>query len=114
MLDGLGFPLSGRMCSRRRGTTVPTAREWRQRDRDEADATVLRRAAAFLREDPGRGHYAGLACDEDALALAALLDVLAADIAHVDPAVRWQAVEACRVVLGETMNDPHRRRTRRR
>jgi hypothetical protein len=114
MLDGLGFPLSGRRCSRRRGKTVPTAREWRQYDRDRADATVLHRAAAFLREDPGRGRYAGLSCDEDAAALAALLDVLAAGIAHLDPGVRWQAVESCRVLLGETMTDPHRRRTRRR
>ena len=93
---------------------MPTARQWRQYDRDRADATVLRRAATFLREDPGRGRYAGLSCDEDAAALAALLDVLAAGIAHLDPGVRWQAVESCRVLLGETMTDPHRRRTRRR
>ena len=91
-----------------------TAREWHQYDRDQADAAILRRAAAFLREDPRRGQYAGLSRDADAVAVAALLDVLAAQITHLDPGVRWQAVESCRMVLGETMADPHRRRTRRR
>src|SRR4051812_34996740 len=75
ILDGLGFPLSGPARSRRKGNAVPTARQWRQYDRDKADATVLRRAATFLREDPGRARYAGLARDEDAVALAALLDL---------------------------------------
>jgi hypothetical protein len=46
--------------------------------------------------------------------MAALLDVLAAEIAYLDCAVRWQAVESCKVLLGETMADLHRRRTRRR
>src|SRR3954471_4820414 len=114
MLDGLGFPLSGPARSRRKGNAVPTARQWRQYDRDKADATVLRRAATFLREDPGRARYAGLARDEDAVALAALLDLLAAEIAHLDTAVRWQSVESCRVLLGETMANPRTRRTRRR
>jgi hypothetical protein len=114
MLDELGFPLSGPACSRRKGNTVPTARQWRQYDRDQADATILRRAATFLREDPGRARYAGLSCDQDAVALAALLDVLATEIAHLHSGVRWQAVESCRVVLGETMANPRIRRTRRR
>lgn len=113
MLDGLGFPLIGLALSRRKGA-VPTARQWRQHDRDQADAAVLRRAATFLREDPGRARYAGLFCDEDALALAALLDILATEIAHLDSGVRWQAVESCRVVLGETMANSRIRRTRRR
>jgi hypothetical protein len=41
MLDELGFPLSGPACSRRKGNTVPTARQWRQYDRDQADAEQL-------------------------------------------------------------------------
>jgi hypothetical protein len=86
----------------------------RQYDRDQADATILRRAATFLREDPGRARYAGLSCDQDAVALAALLDVLVTEIAHLHSGVRWQAVESCRVVLGETMANPRIRRTRRR
>jgi hypothetical protein len=64
---------------------------------------MLRRAATFLREDPDRAHY-GRSCDQDALALAAMLDVLATEIAHLDSGVRWQTVESCRVVLGGT---PH-------
>ena len=84
--------------------TVPASRQRRQYDRDHCDATVLRRTAAFLRENPSRGRYAGLSRDDDAVALAALLVVLAAEITHIDPGVRWQAVESCRVVLGETRN----------
>ena len=57
---------------------------------------------------------AGLARTEDAHALAVLLDVLAAELPYLDSAVRWQTVEACRLLLGETMADPHKRRTRRR
>jgi hypothetical protein len=93
---------------------VPIAREWRQYDRDQADATVLRRAAVFLREDAARAHYAGLSCGEDAAALAVLLDILAAEIGHLDSGVRRQAVESCRTLLGETMANPRVRRTRRR
>lgn len=86
----------------------------RRRERDRADADLLHRTAAWLRDDPERGRHAGLATDGDAYALAALLDVLAAELPHLDPAVRWQAVEACRGALGEPMADPYRRRTRRR
>lgn len=93
---------------------MPTARQWAQYDRDQADARVLHRAATFLREDPARARYAGLSRDEDAAALAALLDILVTEIAHLDVGVRWQAVESCRVVLGETMANPGSRRTRRR
>ena len=68
---------------------MSTARQWRQYDRDRADAELIRRAAAWLRENPERAQHAGLSCDTDAHALAALLDVLAAEIAHLDSAVRW-------------------------
>ena len=93
---------------------MPTVHQWRQYDRDHADADLLCRAATFLREDPHRGQYAGLSRDADAAAVAALLDVLATEITHLDPGVRWRAIESCRVLLGETMTDPHRRRSRRR
>jgi deferrochelatase/peroxidase EfeB len=41
---------------------VSTAGQWRQhdRDRDRADAELLRRAAAWVREHPDRAGYAGL------------------------------------------------------
>jgi hypothetical protein len=93
---------------------MPTAREWARIDRDRAEADLYRRAAAFLRDDPARREWAGLQDDTTAQALAALLDMLAGDIAGLDRAVRWQARESCRVLLGETMASPVIRRTRRR
>jgi hypothetical protein len=97
---------------------APTAeqqlgQEWRRIDRDRADAQVLRRAAAWLREGSGRAGHAGLQYDKDAHALAVLLDV-ADGIADLDSGVRWQAVESCRVLLGESMASPGIWRTRRR
>ena len=89
-----------------------TARQWRQHDRERADAELIRRTAAWLRDDPERARHAGLSCDEDAHALAALLDVLATEIAHLDSGVRWQALESCRVAMRETMASPRIRRTR--
>jgi hypothetical protein len=113
-LTGLGFPPSGQIAVVRGGQDVPTAREWRQIDRDRGDQDLVRRAAAWLREDPARAGYAGLAADEDATALAALLEVLATELPHVDSGVRWQVVESCRTLLGEPMASPVIRRTRRR
>jgi hypothetical protein len=68
----------------------------------------------WLRDSPDRARHAGLVRDEDAHALAVLLDVLAAELPYLDSAVRWQTLEVCRVALGETMADPLKRRTRRR
>jgi hypothetical protein len=113
MLDAPGFPRVVRPADPRGNRTVPTSRQWRQHDRDCADADLLRRAAAWLREHPDRAGYAGLSNDVTAHAAAALLDILAAALPDLDSAVRWQAVEACRVVLGQTMAAPQRRRTHR-
>lgn len=93
---------------------MPTAREWAQRDRDAAEADLYRRAAAALRGDPAMRQWAGLQHERTAEALAALLDVLAGDVAGLDAAVRWQVREGCRVLLGEPMASPTTRRTRRR
>jgi len=93
---------------------VPTVRQRRQYDRDRADAELIRRAATWLREDPKRAQHAGLSHDEDAHALAALLEIIATGIASLDSGVRRQAVESCRVLLGEPMAAPSIRRTRRR
>jgi hypothetical protein len=71
------------------------------RGRARSDADLVRRAAAWLREDPARARTAGLACEEDTAALAALLDVLAAAMPHLDPAIRRDVVASCRAVLGE-------------
>ena len=52
---------------------MPTDQEWRRIERDRADQHILRRAAAWLRHDPGRPDIAGLSWYQDALALAELL-----------------------------------------
>ncbi len=93
---------------------MPTAGQWRQHDRDRADVELLRRAAAWVREDPDRAGYAGLSGDTTARADAALLDILAAAVPDLDAGVRRQAVEACRTLLGQTMANPVARCTRRR
>jgi len=92
---------------------MPTEREWRRIDRDRADADLILRAAKWLREDPGRAVTAGLADDRDAEALAVLLEILAAELPHLDSGVRRQTIESCRVLLGEPMVSPKIRRTRR-
>lgn len=91
MRDGFGAPRRGVRCRAmfRRGR----ARHVR------AEADVVRRAAARLRANPGHVRTAGLAGDEDIAALAALLDVLAAALPHLDPAIRRDVVASCRAVL---------------
>ena len=79
-----------------------------------ADRDVLDRAAARLRSDAIRAGYAGLQHQHIAFALALILDELARHLASLDRAVRWQAVQSCRVLLGEQLDSPQIRRTRRR
>jgi hypothetical protein len=67
--------------------------------RDREDAALIRRAAGWLRTEPEAAAH-GLVAEADRRALAALLDLLAAELPHVDAAVRRQAVESCRVALG--------------
>jgi hypothetical protein len=88
-LDALGFPPGGDG-----GRTVSTIHEPR------ADVALVRRTAAWLRADPERARRAGLACDADVAVLAALLDLLAAELPYVDAEVRREVVEACRQALG--------------
>ena len=69
------------------------------------------RAAAWLRDDPARRQMAGLWQDRVGHALADLLDALGEDVAGLDEGLRRQG---CRVLLGEPMDSPTTRRTRRR
>jgi hypothetical protein len=69
--------------------------------RSRGDADLLRRAAAWLRTDPAHARTAGLVSNEDTAALAALLEVLAAALPHLDPAVRRDVVASCRAVLDQ-------------
>jgi len=113
MLGGLGFPLSGSRHRCARGTVwvLPVSGAGTTGTAPTPSSSVApQRGCGRTRSGPGTP---GLSCDADAHALAALLDVLAAEIAHLDSAVRWQALEACRAVLRETMANPRIRRTRR-
>jgi hypothetical protein len=93
------------------GDAMPSPRERRQlADRD--DRELVERAARWLRHDPARHEHAGLEDDDPAGALADLLDALAAGVPALDRAVRWQARQSARVLLGETMESPGIRRTR--
>lgn len=73
---------------RRRGGSVPRRRA--------DDAELVRRTAAWLRAEPGAAREAGLPDDRDAGAAAALLDLLAVELPHVDPSVRQATVGWCR------------------
>ena len=79
-----------------------------------ADRELLERAARWLRDEAVRSGYAGLSHQHVAFALALILDELARHLPDLDEAVRWQAVQSCRVLLGEQLDSPARRRTRRR
>jgi hypothetical protein len=91
MLDRIGFFPSRPTC-RHEGKTAPMPRNL---SRDRADADLLRRTAACLRDDPDGARRAGLTRTEDALALAALLDLLAVELPHVDAVMRLMIVESC-------------------
>jgi hypothetical protein len=80
----------------------------------QADRDLLQRAAAWLRSDAIRSGYAGLSHKHVTFAFALLLDELARHLPDLDEAVRWQAVQACRQMLGEQLESPAKRRTRRR
>lgn len=67
--------------------------------RDRAHADLLRRTAARLRDDPDSARRAGLTCTEDVVALAALLDLLAVELPHLDAATRRMVVESCGLLL---------------
>ena len=100
MLDRIGFFPSRPTC-RHEGTTAPMSRNLRS---DSADADLLRCTAACLRVDPDGARRAGLTCTEDALALAALLDLLAGELPHLDAVMRLMIVESC----GRLLDRPSR------
>jgi hypothetical protein len=93
MLGALGFS-PGEPARRHEGEIVPTGHECR------ADVAVLRRTAAWLLTHPARARAAGVACDEDVVALAVLLELLADEAPYLDATVRRELVEACREALG--------------
>jgi hypothetical protein len=94
------------------GTKVyPDERRWAAL---RADRDLLARAAAWLRSEAIRAGYAGLTHQHVAFALALILDELARHLPDLDEGVRWQAVQSSRILLGEQLDSPTIRRTRRR
>ena len=79
-----------------------------------ADRDLLERAATWLRTEAVRSGYAGLSHQHVTFALALILDELARHLPDLDEGVRWQAVQSSRVLLGEQLDSPAIRRTRRR
>ena len=84
----------------------------RRRAELRAERELLGRAATWLRSEAIRSGYAGLTHQHVAFALALVLDELARHVGELDQAVRWQAVQSCRVLLGEQLDSPAIRRTR--
>ncbi|MFC5949367.1 hypothetical protein ACFQH9_13915 [Pseudonocardia lutea] len=78
-----------------------------------ADQEIIGRAAAWLRHDAVHAQYAGLTHPEYAFGLASLLDEIALR-AGDDEHLRTHAVRVCRTMLGDRMDMPTTRRTRRR
>ncbi|GAA4539092.1 hypothetical protein [Pseudonocardia xishanensis] len=78
-----------------------------------ADQETIGRAAAWLRHDTIQAGYAGLTHPEYAFGLASLLDEVALRLAD-DERLRDHAVRVCRTMLGDRMDMPGTRRTRRR
>ena len=86
----------------------------RRRATLRADRDLLERAARWLRDDAIRSGYAGLSHQHVTFALALILDELGRHLHDLDAGVRWQAVQSSRVLLGEQLDSPTIRRTRRR
>ncbi len=81
---------------------MPTDPEPQQPDRDRADQALIRRAAAWLRDNPAQATSIGIASATDARALAVVLDILAAEVPHLDADLRRQTVQNCQSMLGDT------------
>jgi hypothetical protein len=88
---------------------MPTDPEPQQPDRDRDDRALIRRAAAWLRHNPGQATSCGIATATDARALAVVLDILAVEVPYLDADLRHQTVQSCRSMLGETAAGPQRR-----
>jgi hypothetical protein len=111
MLELSGFPPGCTHGTRSGGQVYENER---QRAALRNDRELLDRAAAWLRHDAITSGYAGLQHKHVAFGLALILDELARHLPDLDDAVRWQAVQSCRQLLGEQLDSPALRRTRRR
>ncbi|TCK19873.1 hypothetical protein [Pseudonocardia endophytica] len=85
-----------------------------QRAALRADREAVLAAAAWLRHAAVQRSYAGLDRPEHAFSLASMLEMFAIRIADQDPAYRLYVVRVCRELVGDGMDRPTVRRTRRR
>jgi hypothetical protein len=107
MLVLLGFPPTG-LYAATEGDDHADRASGGSRDAARADAELIDRAAAWLRDDirrdpagsPGSGRTGS------GTPWPTCFDALADDVADLDEAVRWQARESCRVLLGGPMASP--------
>ena len=79
-----------------------------------ADREALLAAAAWLRHAGVQRSYAGLDRPEHAFALASALELFAVRLTDQDPEFRRHLVRVCRELIGDRMDRPTVRRTRRR
>ena len=86
----------------------------RRRAALRAERELLERAAGWLRGEAVRSGYAGLSHQQVPFVLALLLDEVALHLPDLDAGVRRQAVQSARLLLGEQLDSPAIRRTRRR
>jgi hypothetical protein len=107
MLVLLGFPPTG-LYAATEGDDHADRASGGSRDAARADAELIDRAAAWLRDDirrdpagsPGSGRTGS------GTPWPTCFDALADDVADLDEAVRWQARKSCRVLLGGPMASP--------
>ena len=87
---------------------MPNNPQPQQPDRDPADRALIRRAAAWLRDNPDQATGIGIANPTDARALAVVLDILAVEVPHLDADLRRHTIEDCQGMLGENDTRPTR------
>lgn len=93
---------------------VTTEREYRRLDQLRADQAVIRAAAEHVRREPERGTTAALSEPHVAEACGELLDLFADGLDGFDDQLRRHVARVARELTGAPMDQPTRRRTRRR
>ncbi len=89
-------------------------REYRRLDQLRADQTVIRAAAEQVRGEPARGTTAALSEPHVAECCGELLDLFAENLDRLDDQLRRHIARVARELTGAPMDEPTRRRTRRR
>lgn len=91
-----------------------TARSQHQLEQLRHDQYLIRAAAAWIREQPALGTVAALSDRATAALCADLLEHLAEVCDRLDPPCREHLIRVAQELLGDSMEQPSVRRTRRR